>query len=114
MATLPSLPPPPQSNTPPIMKLPSILGGLGGLGTLALKANTMILPSKFSNKNSIDNMDADQGILFFIILIILIYLTMWIGAFIFNMTVIKIFPSTKKVTTLDFFGLYIVIKILFC
>ena len=102
------------SNTQPIMKLPSVLGGLGGLGTLALKANSMISPSQFSNRNSIDNMDADQGILFFIILIILIYLVMLLGAFIFNMSVIKIFPSTKKITTLDFFGLYIVIKILFC
>ena len=104
----------PTNISQPIMKLPSVLGGLGGLGTLALKANAMISPSKFSNKNSIDNMDADQGILFFIILIILIYLTMWLGSLIFNMSVVKIFPSIKKVNTLDFFGLYIIIKILFC
>jgi hypothetical protein len=93
------------------MKLPSVLGGLGAL---ASKANSIISLSKFSNKNTIDNMDTEQGILFFIILILLIYFTMWLGALIFNMSVIKICPSIKKVTTLDFLGLYIVIKILFC
>ena len=55
-----------------------------------------------------------QKILFYLILILLIYLTMMIGAFIFNVSVVKIFPSIKKVSTLDFFGLYIVLHMLFC
>jgi hypothetical protein len=64
--------------------------------------------------NSMDKMSTGQYILFLLILFFLLYLTMWIGAFVFNTSVVKIFPSTKKVTALDFFGLYIVIHLLFC
>jgi hypothetical protein len=98
--------------SPKVMQLPSVLGGLG---SIALKANSLFSTTHFSNNtNSIDNMTTEQGFLFFIFLIILIYLTMWFGAFVFNTSIVKIFPSTKRVTTLDFFGLYIVIHLLFC
>ena len=53
-------------------------------------------------------------ILFYLIFFLLLYLTMMIGAFIFNVSVIKVFPSIKKISTLDFFGLYIVLHMLFC
>ena len=39
---------------------------------------------------------------------------MYLGGLVFNMSVVKIFPSVKKVSTLDFFGLYIVLHMLFC
>ena len=67
----------------------------------------------FTNNNMNESYN-NQGLLFYIILILLILLIMWIGSFVFNESVVKIFPSTKKVSTLDFFGLYIVTHLLFC
>jgi len=69
--------------------------------------------ASFTNNNMAESY-ANQGFLFYIILILLILLIMWIGSFVFNESVVKIFPSTKKVSTLEFFGLYIVIHLLFC
>ena len=59
-------------------------------------------------------MDPGQQVLYIIILILLTLLTMWAGAYIFNQSVVNIFPSVKKVSVLDFFGLYIVLHLLFC
>ena len=87
------------------MLLPSIT-----LPSVASAIENIIAPRTFANKGT----NNDQGLLYFIILIFLIMLTMWIGAFIFNASVVKIFPSVKKVSTVDFFGLYIVIHLLFC
>jgi hypothetical protein len=91
---------------------------LSGLSTIALKVQSIIKPtqSPFANKDmgGMIGMDASQGVIFLIILMFLLYLTMWIGSYIFNTSVVKIFPSTKSVTTLDFFGLYIVLHILLC
>ena len=42
------------------------------------------------------------------------YLIMLLGTFVFNTSVVKIFPSVKKVSILDFFGLYIVLHLLLC
>lgn len=73
------------------------------------------LKSPFSNReNQINEMNPGEQILFFIVFIFLIYFTMWLGAFIFNSSIVNIFPSVKKVSTLDFLGLYIVIHLLFC
>ena len=50
-----------------------------------------------------------------IIYIILITLYMMIGTYVFNHSVINVMPSIlKKISVLDFLGLYIVIHILFC
>ena len=94
---------------------------LSGLSTLALKANALIAPtqSTFVNNgmngmNGMVIMKPEQGFLFFLILVLLIFLTMWLGAYVFNTSVVKIFPDVKKVSFIDFFGLYIVIHILFC
>ncbi len=101
----------------------AIIGGFTLLPNIASQLSTQIsnqlMPTKsaFSNDigmNGMNNMNSGQGFLFFIILILLIYLTMYLGAFIFNTIVVKIMPSLKKVTTLDFFGLYIVLHLLFC
>jgi hypothetical protein len=98
------------SSTPPLQAT----GLLGSISSVASKISTVVAKSTFTNSASIENMNASQTILFFIMLIFLIYLTMWLGTFVFNTSVIKIFPSIKKVTTLDFFGLYIVLHLLFC
>jgi len=73
----------------------------------------MVTPAHFANQNTND-MSFGQSLFFFIILCLVIYLTMWIGSFVFNRSVIKIFPSVKKVSALDFFGLYIVLHLLLC
>jgi hypothetical protein len=71
--------------------------------------------SPFSNYDmNINQMNTDQLILFYFILFILIYFTMFIGSLLFNVTIVKMFPSIKKITTIDFFGLYIVLHMLFC
>ena len=76
-----------------------------------------VAPTKapFSNQD-IEDMNAGQFLLFCFILFILTYIIMFIGAFFFNMSVVKlkIFPTLKTITTLDFFCLYIVIHLLFC
>jgi hypothetical protein len=64
--------------------------------------------------NKIQDMNSGQQLLFIFVLFILIYFTMYIGAMIFNISVVKIFPSVKTVSTMDFFGLYIVLHLLLC
>ena len=73
----------------------------------------MLSPASFVNQNP-NEMTFGQSLVFFIILCLVIYITMWIGSFVFNRSVIKIFPSVKKVSALDFFGLYIVLHLLLC
>ena len=73
----------------------------------------ILTPASFANPNS-NEMTFGQSLFFFIILCLVIYVTMWIGSFVFNRSVIKIFPSVKKVSALDFFGLYIVLHLLLC
>ena len=73
----------------------------------------VITPSKFMNQNT-NEITTGQSVVFFFILMFTLYLTMLIGAFIFNTSFVKIFPSVKKVSVLDFFGLYIVLHLLFC
>ena len=71
--------------------------------------------NSFTNQNSFDlNVNPGQRFLFFVILIITMYLIMLLGTFVFNTSVVKIFPSVKKVSILDFFGLYIVLHLLLC
>jgi hypothetical protein len=69
--------------------------------------------SGFTN-NTIEDMNSGEQLLFIFVLFTLIYLSMYLGSLVFNMSVVKIFPSVKKVSTLDFFGLYIVLHMLFC
>ena len=87
--------------------MPNILDGLTFISN---QASAYMSPSHFTNKGA----NNEQGFLFFIILICLLLLTMWLGASVFNTSVVKTFPSVKKVSTLDFFGLYVVIHLLFC
>ena len=72
-----------------------------------------LTPSHFSNQNP-NEISIGQSLYFFIVLSLVVYLTMWAGSFVFNTSVVKIFPSVKKVSILDFFGLYIVLHLLLC
>jgi len=73
----------------------------------------MLSPSHFTNQNS-NEITLGQSLLFFIVFCLVIYVTMWLGSFVFNTSVVKIFPSVKKVSILDFLGLYIVLHLLLC
>ena len=75
-------------------------------------ANTLT-KSPFSNRE-MGQMDAGQFLLFIITFLIVLYAIMWLGAWIFNESVVKVMPSLKRVSVMDFFGLYIVLHILFC
>ena len=73
--------------------------------------------SSFSNQTNqvnLENMTPGQYILFIIILLLLIALVNFIGATLFNMSVVKIMPSIKSIDTLHFFILNIVLHMLFC
>ena len=94
---------------------------MASIGTLLSTASVLtngIKPtsSPFTNQGmqGMQGMDPGQQVLYIIILMLLILLTMWVGAYIFNQSVVNIFPSVKKVSVLDFFGLYIVLHLLFC
>ena len=68
----------------------------------------------FTNRGMVVDMDPGEQILFFIILMFIIYLTMWFGSYVYNNSVTKLSPDLSKISTYDFLGLYIVIHILFC
>jgi hypothetical protein len=72
-----------------------------------------LTPSHFANQNP-NEITLGQSLYFFIVLSLVIYLTMWVGSYFFNTSVVKIFSSVKKVSILDFFSLYIVLHILLC
>jgi len=72
-----------------------------------------LTPSHFANQNP-NEMTLGQILYFYVVFALVLYLTMWIGSFVFNTSVVKIFPSVKKVSILDFFGLYIVLHLLMC
>jgi len=69
--------------------------------------------SGFTN-NTLEDMNSGEQLLFIFVLFTLIYFSMYLGGLVFNMSVVKIFQSVKKVSTLDFFGLFIVSHMLFC
>jgi len=77
-------------------------------------SNTLTNKAPFTNYQNIEDMNGGQQLLFIFVLFMLIYFTMYLGGMIFNMSVVKIFPSVKQVTTMDFFGLYVVLHLLFC
>lgn len=51
---------------------------------------------------------------FIIVFTLALIITILLGMFIFNMTIPKIFPSVRKVSFIEFFGLYIITHMLFC
>ena len=83
-----------------------------GLANLA--SSMVVSKSPFTNQNNIQDMTPGQYVLFIIILLLLILLINYIGAVLFNMSVVKIMPSIKPIDTLHFFILNIVLHMLFC
>jgi hypothetical protein len=69
--------------------------------------------SQFQNVNP-DDMTIGQWIVFLITFTVLLIIVMFLGKLVFNMTIPKIVPSIRKVSTSEFFGLYVILHILFC
>ena len=65
------------------------------------------------NNGSSENMDVSQLFVFFIVFILLLFIIIVLGTIIFNMTIPRIVPSIRKVSTIEFFGLYVILHILF-
>jgi hypothetical protein len=84
------------------------------LTNCASYVSNTLTPSRFGNRVPMEQMDAGQFLLFVITFLIVLYIFMLLGAFIFNNSVVKVMPSIKRVSVMDFFGLYIVLHILFC
>ena len=62
----------------------------------------------------VKQMSGGEMFLALVIFIILLTFIMWLGAYIFNHSVVKVFPSVNKISVGNFLGLYIVLHILFC
>ena len=75
----------------------------------------MIVGSKipFTNQGE-KEMTGGQALIYLVIMILLIILINYIGAVLFNMSVVKIMPSIKTIDTFHFFVLNIVLHMLFC
>lgn len=71
----------------------------------------------FANIASVDNdvssMSGGQLLTFVIVFMLSVWLLMFLGAWVFNTSIPRIIPSVRKITTLEFFGLYVVCHILF-
>jgi hypothetical protein len=61
----------------------------------------------------IASMSGGQMFTFIIVFVLSVWLLMFLGAWVFNTSIPRIIPGIKKITMLEFFGLYIVCHILF-
>ena len=66
-----------------------------------------------SNDKEISKMASGQLLIFIIVFVISIWFLMLIGSWVFNSSIPRIIPSVRKITVIEFFGLYIVCHILF-
>ena len=66
-----------------------------------------------SNDKDMTNITSGQLLTFIIVFMISVWLLMFIGAWVFNTSIPHIIPAVRKITVLEFFGLYLVCHILF-
>jgi hypothetical protein len=105
-----------------------MLGAITSLANLAGKYGVSAnKPARFMNiDNSMQpmgmqpmgmqniNMSTSDMITFLIVFMLALFITILLGMYIFNMTIPKIFPAVRKVSMMEFFGLYIITHMLFC
>lgn len=85
------------------------------IGNMILDITNKLYGKQISSFTDVSTLNSFQILLSVIIFIILLTFIMCIGAYIFNNSVVKIMPSImKKISVVDFLGLYIVTHILFC
>lgn len=86
---------------------------LNSLATSIAKLSSATSVSKFEDINQ-DKMTFGQWVIFVAVFLLLLFILMFLGTIIFNSTIPKIIPSIRKVKTSEFFGLYVILHILFC
>jgi len=90
---------------------------LSGISAGIAKLSTpSMYKSNFTNvvSTNTNDMTAQQWIVFIIVFGLMLFVLMFLGAKLFNITIPKIIPSIRKVSTSEFFGLYVILHILFC
>ena len=100
----------------------SLVAGISKLASSIPGGNALKQPfaNTYPNPNynddlalGIANMSGGQLLTFVIVFILSVLLLMFLGAWVFNTSIPQIIPGIKKITMLEFFGLYIVCHILF-
>lgn len=86
---------------------------LHSLATSIAKLSSATGVSKFEDLNQ-DKMTFGQWVIFIAVFLLLLFILMFLGTMVFNLTIPKIIPSIRKVKTSEFFGLYVILHILFC
>jgi hypothetical protein len=86
---------------------------LNALATSIAKLSSVSGVSRFEDLNQ-DKMTFSQWVIFVTTFLLLLFILMFLGTKVFNLTIPKIIPSIRKVTTSEFFGLYVILHILFC
>jgi hypothetical protein len=86
---------------------------LNSIATSVAKLSSAIGVSRFEDINQ-DKMTFSQWVIFIAVFLLLLFILMFLGTIVFNNTNPKIIPSIRKVNTSEFFGLYVILHILFC
>lgn len=86
---------------------------LNSIASGVAKLSSAMGVSSFENINQ-DKMTFNQWVIFIAVYLLLLFILMSLGTIIFNITIPKIIPSIHKVNTSEFFGLYVILHILFC
>ena len=81
------------------------------IGVVTAISNARVGKAPFAD---VSQMDVGQTLVAIVIFLILLTFIMWVGAYIFNHSLVKVFPCVNKITVGNFLGLYIVLHILFC
>lgn len=84
----------------------------GMLNTVSSFVSGSLTKSSFTGSQSLDTMSGAQAVVFVMVYLLALLIVMALGAFLFNNIVVKIFSSARKVSVLEFFGLYVVLQIL--
>lgn len=74
-----------------------------------------IAPGKqgFTTSMDLGTMSSSDMLTFTLIFVLSVWILMLLGTWIFNSTIPKLIPSIRKASVLEFFGLYVVLHILF-
>jgi hypothetical protein len=88
---------------------------MDALLNIAKKATTIISPVKKASFKDVgtDDLSSSELLLFLITTIILLFIIIYCGCIIYNDVALKAVPSLHKLSTFQFFGLYILTHILF-
>lgn len=84
-------------------------------GGKSLKQSFANINPNYNTDLAIDitNMSFSELLTFIIVFTLSVWLLMFLGAWVFNTSIPQIIPNIKKITVIQFFGLYIVCHILF-